>query len=949
MLLLIILYIKFSKNIYQFLLTLSNISYNFLALYIGSTISKDNNPLGKLPKIVLAYYSLTILCLIILICYVKNFSYRDILGLIFPISRNIYPFASSLLPCYIFGSPLAKKINLWSDKQKQAITFILVWFIIVSPLVFGQNIWSISSGTNIVWISLLFILGILWNNPNKTHKILKDLIILLVFLGITWIIIKYLPTIQNPTNFEKNILSQYSILSFLISVITFNIYKNINNENTYANLNLLIFNTYFLIHTPIFANFIKVNWSIETNTSFKHWSIAITKNILYIYLSVLFSFFAIKFILQLPIFKKIIKKYNITDSSDLVSLFNNCKKIIFENKRLILITLIIYFLTVIQFLVVRATEAKVNIDLLNSVILYQGSKIFITCLIYLAVFYLLYILTNKYIYSVSIIILVSTLITVAEYLKMTIRNEPILHSDLVFISNLPEIMSLVNHGTIYTVIGSIIVLLAVTVIVSRKIEPKMKYRHPIIKRRILTFLLALSFLVIIFWKNDSNTIRTMVFKAIQYQDTPWDITGSAKINGPILQFANDFIGSPMKKPANYNETTIKNIERKYTKVANKINQQRTNSLKNQTVVFILSESFSDPSRIPGLNIDHNPIPFITNLKQQTSSGLMVSSGLGGGTANMEWQALSGMAQGNLVPNAGTPYYQIVPEQQIAPNITNLFDNKIAIHPYTANLYNRIGVFNKYGFQHFYHIDSKDKLSFTDRLGNSSVISDESAYEELLKQITNNSGSTFIQLSTMQNHQPYDIAKYDQNDFKIGGAAVTSENNSKIEGYIEGISKTDVALKNFIDKINQIDKPITVVWYGDHLPGIYSNLNPQKDALTMHETDYFIYSNRSTVKLDNPIVGPYEFPALALEVGNNKVTPYYALLTEVSKELPTISTNITGADIGSDSLLINQDNKFIKENDLTPKQQQLLHDYRLIQYDLLIGKQFGAQWAQQKIK
>lgn len=111
MLLLIILYIKFSKNIYQFLLTLSNISYNFLALYIGSTISKDNNPLGKLPKIVLAYYSLTILCLIILICYVKNFSYRDILGLIFPISRNIYPFASSLLLCYIFGSPLSKKLT----------------------------------------------------------------------------------------------------------------------------------------------------------------------------------------------------------------------------------------------------------------------------------------------------------------------------------------------------------------------------------------------------------------------------------------------------------------------------------------------------------------------------------------------------------------------------------------------------------------------------------------------------------------------------------------------------------------------------------------------------------------------------------------------------------------------------------------------------------------------
>lgn len=68
--------------------------------------------------------------------------------------------------------------------------------------------------------------------------------------------------------------------------------------------------------------------------------------------------------------------------------------------------------------------------------------------------------------------------------------------------------------------------------------------------------------------------------------------------------------------------------------------------------------------------------------------------------------------------------------------------------------------------------------------------------------------------------------------------------------------------------------------------------------------------------------------------NQKVTPYYALLTEVQEELPAMARNI---DDSSSNLYVNEKSKQVKESDLTHKQKELLQDYRLVQYDLTAGK------------
>lgn len=61
-----------------------------------------------------------------------------------------------------------------------------------------------------------------------------------------------------------------------------------------------------------------------------------------------------------------------------------------------------------------------------------------------------------------------------------------------------------------------------------------------------------------------------------------------------------------------------------------------------------------------------------------------------------------------------------------------------------------------------------------------------------------------------------------------------------------MQRTDQATIEFLNQLDQIDKPVTVVFYGDHLPGIYNTANAdQKNALALHETNYFIWSNKDS--------------------------------------------------------------------------------------------------------
>ena len=146
----------------------------------------------------------------------------------------------------------------------------------------------------------------------------------------------------------------------------------------------------------------------------------------------------------------------------------------------------------------------------------------------------------------------------------------------------------------------------------------------------------------------------------------------------------------MDKPSEYSKKTMEKIATRYTKEANKINTSRANILTDSTVILILSESFSDPLRVPGISFDIDPMPNIRALKDVTTSGLMLSPGYGGGTANIEYQSLTGMNLANFNDQLISPYQQLVPSQKNVYTFNQIWNDacqaqcSYAFHPYLKN-------------------------------------------------------------------------------------------------------------------------------------------------------------------------------------------------------------------------------------------------------------------------
>ena len=129
------------------------------------------------------------------------------------------------------------------------------------------------------------------------------------------------------------------------------------------------------------------------------------------------------------------------------------------------------------------------------------------------------------------------------------------------------------------------------------------------------------------------------------------------------------------KPENYNEETLAALAKRYKKSAKNTNGPRANNLTDDTVIMILSESFSDPTRVPGVELTEDPMPNIRAIKNITTSGLMLSPAIGGGTANIEHQALTGLSLALFDDSMQSSYQELVPHQKEPYTFNQIWNSK----------------------------------------------------------------------------------------------------------------------------------------------------------------------------------------------------------------------------------------------------------------------------------
>ncbi|WP_414631820.1 LTA synthase family protein [Bifidobacterium sp. UBA4282] len=580
------------------------------------------------------------------------------------------------------------------------------------------------------------------------------------------------------------------------------------------------------------------------------------------------------------------------------------------------------------------------------------------------IYMVLLMLINRFWIATPVLLAVAIVIAVIEHFKIGIRYEAILPSDLGFLgSNTGNLMSFVPAGWQWVVLGAVAVFAAIVALcvglnrIDARHGRMIRAANPgmAAAARLLLILCPALFLGVYTMHVGTVGSWANVFSSA-LGDIPsmWDSVYDAQRNGPVVAFVRQLNPKVMDEPEGYSEETMREVAARYADAADAMNKTRTEYLDESTVIFVLNESFSDPSRVPGIELNQEAIPEVDAIREGTTGGLMLSSGYGGGTANLEYMSLTGMSMANFNSSLTSPYQQLVPNQRWTTSVNQMWgdsENSLGFHPYEPSMYSRATNYRKFGFSHFYTLEGDDVIAHQDKIGTSPYVSDEATYQSVLDEVSSTDTNQFISVVTMQNHMPYNDW-YTDNEFTVtntdGTEPLTEDETREIETYAKGVSLSDKATAEFLDELDAIDKPITVVFYGDHLPGIYSTAGEdQNNSLALHLTDYFIWSNKAsssqgTKNENSDYTSPNYFIAQAAEHMNAKVSPFLAFLTQMHEHVsamePPVVNNIQGWSRIPEGQLIylDADGNPMVEDEMDVATRQLLEDYKLIQYDVTAG-------------
>lgn len=586
----------------------------------------------------------------------------------------------------------------------------------------------------------------------------------------------------------------------------------------------------------------------------------------------------------------------------------------------------IFFLVVFSNLFLQWCQNDLSVDLaLKFAFSWHTEKFFLACLVLLIILIFLIALAGSVpLGSLTYVVTIGVL-GFANYMKMSYRQEPIYPDDLKMITEIGLLKDMTG-----TMLFTVILAAAGTVLglfcwyMFRSLKKGRRFQLI----RLTTLLVAIGLLGYISnFNNPDNLLR----KA--YNKTALWIPYSQKMNYYNTGFIGGFLYNlkvePMDEPEGYSKAKIKEITEKYQKLADEKNKAVEEESPN--IVFVMSESFSDPSRLNGVEVSGEPLADYYEVADQTYSGNMLSQNYGGGTANIEFEALTGFSMALFNAQLTTPYTMLVPKMDQLPSIVSALNAQsyqtTAIHPYNTSMYKREDVYQTLGFDQFI---SERTMTYTDTIENNPYISDESAYKEVMTLLKEEKAPQFIHLVTMQTHMPYN-GKYD----RLGYSAEISDGSGTLdlENYLQDISYSSAALKQFTEELKNLSRRTLVVFWGDHLSGIYSDtIQAKNDKQTLHETQFLMFDSKGKLEkqtTQDAITSPFYFAANLMEQTNQTTNGFYQLLLSLEQELPAFERE-----------LYYQNGQWYKEAQFNRSQQEIYDEYQLIQYDIVAGKQYS---------
>lgn len=504
----------------------------------------------------------------------------------------------------------------------------------------------------------------------------------------------------------------------------------------------------------------------------------------------------------------------------------------------------------------------------------------------LTAFYALALLVPKRNFVWLCITVVIVGLAVTNSILLCFRITPLAATDIALLTSVFEIMGI--YLTVWQIILLVLLVLVVIAgLIYLGIRMKKQVYHPLLA--VCNAVISILAVVLMIHIGDARGWLQTEFANLPdaYAD-----------NGFVYCFTRSLFDRGISKPDTYDEDTVDNI-------LEDMKKQTTNEVEEKpNIIFIQLESFMDLKRMQGVTYSEEPTPVYSSLRKTCPGGFLKVPSVGAGTANTEFEILTGMTLDYF--GAGEyPYKTVLQDEtceSMAYNLRELGYRTGVLHNNTGSFYSRNKVFANLGFDYFVSSEYMENLSYNPiGWAKDKVLTGQ--IQHILKAT---SEPDLIYTITVQDHGKYPTELLENPHIKVSGfAPEDEERQNAFTYYVNQCHETDAFLGSLIATLNAFEEPVVLVLYGDHLP----NLDITEEELAsgnLFQTEYVIWSNKKMLE-------DYELSK------KNENLYAYQLSAHVLK-------------------------LFGMNNGLLTKFHQMYHNYdnyksnlKILQYDMLYGK------------
>lgn len=508
------------------------------------------------------------------------------------------------------------------------------------------------------------------------------------------------------------------------------------------------------------------------------------------------------------------------------------------------------------------------------------------------------------------------LLSIVNRYKIEFRDEPLVPMDLLLVKEANGMVTEGGFQVSYLLIGSVVAFILLQFIIGYYLRTK-NFKLPY---KALGIVLCAA---IMFSGNSQVYAKADTYNSFKVIGNQYNATKQFNNRGFIYSFIYNASAYRAEKPEDYNKEAIEDLIKTYQSKTKSAVSSSPASGKSPHIIMVMGEAFSDFTNGTDLKFtpEEDPLGFYNQLIQDpnTLSGHIVTPTFGGGTANTEYESLTGGANLYLNKSLTTAYTLIRKPTDALPSLLKpLGYDSVGMHPGYSWFYNRQNVYKSFGFDKTYFDESFEQVKKGNYLSEDVTVNKMiEVFEEHRKTSDN---PLFEFCVTIQNHGPYDDSGHYGNE-KVAfetAKTLTPEAEKMLSTYLVGLRDADTQLERLIQYYQSVDEPVIVVYFGDHLPYLGAdyqvfkelgyNLEPGGDTaqrINTYKTPFFIWKNPAaenqvdftTVKLpENKTINTGYLAGLVFEViGEKQATPYMSFLNEMREILPVFRGSEYAAD------------------------------------------------------